>query len=69
MPISPIVLTKTKLWTYIITEKAASAKNDGNPILPEAESYKLLWPIEQNMLDKDPAIKQTPGYEEAEAAK
>ena len=33
MPISPIVLTKTKLWTNIITEKAASAKNDGNPIL------------------------------------
>ena len=44
--------------------KEANLKNDGVPILNEAtESHKVLWPIEQNMLDKDPSIKQTPGYD------
>lgn len=38
-----------------------------NPVLnKEKEAYKVLWPIEQTMIDKDPALKQTPGYEEAE---
>lgn len=62
-------MTLTKGGKHLVFCPEANLKNDGNPILPETESYKLLWPIEQNMLDKDPAIKQTPGYEEAEAAK
>lgn len=38
-----------------------------NPILNEAtEAHKVLWPIEQTMLDKDPALEQTPGYEDKE---
>lgn len=62
-------MTLTKGGKHLVFCPEANLRNDGNPILPETESYKLLWPIEQNMLDKDPAIKQTPGYEEAEAAK
>lgn len=34
------------------------------PILNEAtEAHKVLWPIEVNMLNKDPLLTQTPGYE------
>ncbi len=62
-------MTLTKGGTHLVFCPEANLRKDGNPILSEKESYKLLWPIEQNMLDKDPAIKQTPGYEEAEAAK
>lgn len=36
---------------------------DGTPILNEAtEAYKVLWPIETEMLNKDPKLEQTPGY-------
>lgn len=31
-------------------------------ILTEAEAYKLYWPIETNMITKDPELTQTPGY-------
>ena len=49
---------------HLVFCKEANLKNNGVPILNEAtESHKVLWPIEQNMLDKDPSIKQTPGYE------
>lgn len=40
-----------------------AALDGKNPILnEEKEAYKLLWPIEQTMIDKDPKLVQTPGY-------
>ena len=32
----------------------------------ETEAYKVLWPLDQNILDNDSALKQTPGYEKQE---
>ncbi len=32
------------------------------PILPESESYKMLWPVSVGTMTNDPAITQTPGY-------
>lgn len=61
-------MTLTKGGKHLVFCKEANLKNDGNPILTDREAYKVLWPIEQAMLDKDPEIKQTPGYEEAEKA-
>ena len=41
----------------------AEASLNGNPILNEAtESHKLLWPLDQALLDNDDALEQTPGY-------
>ncbi len=38
---------------------------NATPILNKAsESYKLLWPIEKTLMDRDPLLKQTPGYED-----
>lgn len=33
------------------------------PLLTDAEAYKLLWPLDKTLLSKDPALKQTPGYD------
>ena len=56
-------MTLTKGGKHLVFCKEANLKNNGQPILNEAtEAYKVLWPIEQKMLDKDPEIKQTPGY-------
>ena len=35
-----------------------------NPLLTDAEAYKLLWPLDKTLLSKDPALKQTPGYDQ-----
>lgn len=37
----------------------------GTPVLSSADAYKLLWPIDVNTLNRDPALagKQNPGYE------
>ena len=32
----------------------------------KTEAYKVLWPLDQNILDNDSALKQTPGYEKQE---
>lgn len=32
------------------------------PILEEANAYKIYWPIEAEMINKDDKLKQTPGY-------
>ena len=32
------------------------------PVLSESEAYKVLWPIDREVLSQDPKIKQTPGY-------
>lgn len=58
-------MTLTKSGKHLVFCKEASLDGQ-NPILNEAEAYKILWPIEQTMLDKDPALEQTPGYKEAE---
>ena len=29
----------------------------------KTEAYKVLWPLDQNILDNDSALEQTPGYE------
>lgn len=56
-------MTLTKGGKHLVFCKEANLKNNGQPILNEVtEAYKVLWPIEQKMLDKDPEIKQTPGY-------
>lgn len=36
---------------------------NGNPILKETESHKVLWPLDKGLLDNDDALEQTPGYE------
>lgn len=53
-------MTLTKGGKPLVLCKESSLEGV-NPIL--TEPYKILWPIEQTMLDKDPALKQTPGYE------
>lgn len=35
---------------------------DGKAVLNESESHKLFWPLETEMLTKDPELTQTPGY-------
>ena len=32
------------------------------PVIKESESYKLLWPIDVETLNKDPKLKNNPGY-------
>ena len=55
-------MTLTKGGTPLVFCKEGSLLGDA-PILNEStEAHKLLWPIEKTMLDKDPALKQTPGY-------
>lgn len=56
-------MTLTKGGKHLVFCKEASLGND-QPILNEAtEAYKVLWPIETEMINKDPKVKQTPGYE------
>ena len=33
------------------------------PLLDPSEEYKLLWPIDVNIMSVNPLLKQTPGYE------
>ena len=33
------------------------------PILTEDKAYMMLWPVNVEVLNGDPEIKQTPGYE------
>lgn len=43
---------------------SAEANIDGSsiPTLPENEAYKILWPIDKNLLNNDTKLTQTPGY-------
>lgn len=57
-------MTLTKGGKHLVFVKEGSIGTT-TPILDEAtEAYKVLWPIETNMMNKDPKVKQTPGYEE-----
>lgn len=56
-------MTLTKNGEHLVFCKEGS-KNGKDPILDKAtEAYKVLWPIETEMLNKDPMLVQTPGYE------
>ena len=55
-------MTLTKGGKHLVFCKEGSIGTT-EPILSEAESYKVLWPIETEMLNKDPKLVQTPGYE------
>ena len=37
--------------------------DDPEALLEDNEAYKLFWPLDAVLLSKDPALKQTPGYE------
>lgn len=55
-------MTLTKGGKHLVFCKEGSIGTD-NPILNEAtEAYKVLWPIETEMINKDPKVVQTPGY-------
>ena len=49
---------------FVFCERAAMETNDGltYPILTDENAYKVLWPLDKSMLDKDPSLKQNKGY-------
>lgn len=54
-------MTLTKGGKHLVFCQEASM--DGNPILDEGtEKYKVFWPLETEMWNKDPLLDQTPGY-------
>lgn len=54
----PLVFSDAAAYSTTYGEKP-------DPVLKkEVESYKLLWPIEKTLMDRDPKLEQTPGYEE-----
>ncbi len=57
-------MTQTKGGKPLVFMGEASIYGDNIPILDEAtQAYKVLWPVDQTLLNNDPLIKQTPGYE------
>jgi hypothetical protein len=55
----------TKGGDHLVFCKEGS-KDGQAPILNKStEAYKVFWPIETEMLNKDPKLVQTPGYENA----
>lgn len=56
-------MTITKGGDHLVFCKEGS-KDGQRPLLNKAtEAYKVFWPIETEMLNKDPEMTQTPGYE------
>ena len=55
-------MTLTKDGKHLVFCAEANPKNNGRPILDEAQSHKLLWPIDKNVMNSDKELKQTPGY-------
>ena len=50
-------------YINLVRKRAYGSLLGDAPILNKStEAHKLLWPIEKTMLDKDPALEQTPGY-------
>lgn len=47
---------------FVFSPKANYGENN-IPILKSGEEYKQLWPINIEVLNSDPLIKQTPGYD------
>lgn len=54
----PLVFSAKAAYATVYGENTTSILNKAN------ESFKLLWPIEKTLLDRDPKLNQTPGYEE-----
>lgn len=55
-------MTLTKGGKHLVFTSQANVEST-EPILNEqTEAYKVLYPIEVNMLNKDPKLTQTPGY-------
>ncbi len=46
-----------------LKEQNGQAVRTVDPVLSTTEAYKLLWPIDQQLIGSDPTIKQNPGYE------
>ena len=59
-------MTLTKGGKHLVFCNEGNIVGEGEenkPILNEAtDAHKVLWPIETNMISKDPKVKQTPGY-------
>ncbi len=56
-------MTLTKDGKHLVFCKEANPKKNGLPILNEStEAYKVLWPIDKNVMNSDKELKQTPGY-------
>lgn len=56
-------MTISKGGEHLVFCKEGS-KDGKKPILDKStEAYKVLWPIETEMMNKDPKLVQTPGYE------
>ena len=64
---------ENKRWFDLVRMQDASGKSlvfsaaanydKGVPVLNGAtEAYKLLWPIDVTVLNNDPKVLQTPGY-------
>ncbi|MBD5308671.1 MAG: RagB/SusD family nutrient uptake outer membrane protein [Bacteroides sp.] len=55
-------------WGLPVASSPWMIENDGTvcetatPVLTTAWEYKLLWPIDQTLLNSDPEVKQNPGY-------
>ena len=54
----PLVFSDVAAYATTYGEKPKSV------LKKDSESYKLLWPIEKTLMDRDPKLEQTPGYEE-----
>lgn len=47
---------------WLVAEGDGSLIETQVPVLSTTEAYKLLWPINQDLLNSDPLIEQNPGY-------
>ena len=52
----------------VFCERAAMETNNGltYSVLNDENAYKVLWPLDKAMLDKDPSLKQNKGYAAAD---
>lgn len=55
-------MTITKDGKHLVFCPEANPEGTGEPILSESEAYKVLWPLDVNILGNDPELTQTPGY-------
>lgn len=55
---APLVFSAEAAYATVYGESATAI------LKKTSESYKLLWPIEKTLMDRDPKLKQTPGYEQ-----
>lgn len=56
-------MTESKGGRHLVFIPEVNYTNPTKPILDEAtESHKVFYPIEKNLLDRDPLLKQTAGY-------